>query len=188
MRVRVPNCRKAVEYTLQQQVKVFSGMINDKEYLDGTRNPAYQQGFKFKFPKHGGTRTSQGDRHRDRSSPQPISHDPLTRGFALVVSAIQFHFIKNCTPVDFNSSDNPVVYFPQGQQPKTLVNPINFGQRVHLSLFSQSQRNIASIITLCIRYLLSKSSSPKPTTPTSLAASTNSWGLSPTNSLFLQKS
>jgi hypothetical protein len=37
MRVRVPNCRKAVEYALQQQVQVVSGMIKDKEYLEGER-------------------------------------------------------------------------------------------------------------------------------------------------------
>ncbi len=43
----------------------------------------------------------------------------IAKGFALVVSAIQFHFIRNSTPVDFNCSDNPVVYFPHGQEPTT---------------------------------------------------------------------
>lgn len=36
-RVRVPNCRKAVEYTLQQQVRIVSGMIRDRELLESER-------------------------------------------------------------------------------------------------------------------------------------------------------
>jgi hypothetical protein len=36
----------------------------------------------------------------------------LAKGFSRVVSELQFHFIKNCTAIDFNSSDNPIVYFP----------------------------------------------------------------------------
>lgn len=42
----------------------------------------------------------------------------MARGFSLVVSNIHFHFVKNCTPVDFNCSDNPIVYFPVGQHPQ----------------------------------------------------------------------
>jgi hypothetical protein len=52
----------------------------------------------------------------------------LARGFSLVVSAIQLHFIKNCTAIDFNCSDNPIVYFPWGQQPDDCE-PYRFAPR-----------------------------------------------------------
>ena len=40
----------------------------------------------------------------------------IAKGFSRVVSELQFHFIKNCTAVDFNCSDNPIVYFPAKQR------------------------------------------------------------------------
>jgi hypothetical protein len=36
-RVRVPNCRKAVEYSLQQSVRIASSSIRDKRFLDDER-------------------------------------------------------------------------------------------------------------------------------------------------------
>src|SRR5262249_9267191 len=49
----------------------------------------------------------------------------LARGFSKVVFELQFNFITNRTSVDFNCSDNPIVYFPAGQTPD-LCNPYRF--------------------------------------------------------------
>jgi hypothetical protein len=37
LRVRVPNCRKAVEYSLQEQVKLIGATITDKDFLKRER-------------------------------------------------------------------------------------------------------------------------------------------------------
>ena len=99
MRVRVPNCRKAVEYTLQQQVRVVSGMINDKNYLDDERggilqiNKALNSNFQSMEEIHdAGVINITIDPHRSL-----LAMADLARGFSLVVSTIQFHFVKNCT-------------------------------------------------------------------------------------------
>ncbi len=127
MRVRVPNCRKAVEYALQQQVRVVSGMIKDKEYFEGERegialiNKTLNSNFQSMEELYdAGIINITIDPHRSL-----LAMADIAKGFALVVSAIQFHFVKNCTPVDFNRSDNPVVYFPHGQQP-TACEPYQF--------------------------------------------------------------
>jgi hypothetical protein len=118
-RVRVPNCRKAIEYALQQQVRAVSGMIKDKNFLDDERqgvahiNKALNSNFQNMEDLYdAGVINITIDPHRSL-----LAMADLARGFSLVVSAIHFHFIKNCTPLDFNCSDNPIVYFPVGQQP-----------------------------------------------------------------------
>ena len=40
----------------------------------------------------------------------------VAKGFSRVASVLQFHFIKNKTPIDFNCNDNPIIYFPANQQ------------------------------------------------------------------------
>jgi len=121
MRVRVPNCRKAVEYALQQQVRIISGMIKNKEYLDDERdgialiNEALNSNFQSMEELYdAGVINITIDPHRSL-----LAMPHLARGFSRVVSTVQFHFIKNCASTDFNCSDNPVVYFPAGQQPDT---------------------------------------------------------------------
>jgi Protein of unknown function (DUF4238) len=119
MRVRVPNCRKSVEYALQQQVKVVSGLIKDKKFLDDEKrgiaqiNKVLNSNFRNMEELYGaGVINITIDPHRSL-----LAMVDLAKGFSLVVSTIQLHFVKNCTAADFNCSDNPIVYFPAGQQP-----------------------------------------------------------------------
>jgi hypothetical protein len=118
-RVRVPNCRKSIEYSLRQQVRVVSGMIRNKEYLENekqgiaTINKALNASFKNMEELYdAGIIDITIDPHRSL-----LAMADLARGFSRVVLMIQFLFIKNCTSIDFNCSDNPIVYFPWGQQP-----------------------------------------------------------------------
>jgi hypothetical protein len=117
-RVRVPNCRKAVEYALQQQVRVFSGMIKDPKFIENERkgialiNEHLNSNFQNMDEIYdAGVINITIDPHRSL-----LAMADLAKGFARVVLSMQFHFIKNCTPIDFNCSDNPIVYFPAGQQ------------------------------------------------------------------------
>ncbi len=119
MRVRVPNCRKAVEYILQQQVRIVSGTIRDEAYLDNERkgialiNKALKSNFQSMEEIYdAGVINITIDPHRSL-----LAMVDIAKGFSLVASVLQLHFVKNCTPVDFNCSDNPIVYFPAGQQP-----------------------------------------------------------------------
>jgi len=122
-RVRVPNCRKAVEYALQQQVRVVSGMIKEPNFLDDER-----KGIAL-INKHLNANFQSMDEIYDAGIIN-ITIDPhrsllamadIAKGFSLVVLSMQFHFIKNRTPIDFNCSDNPIVYFPAGQQPSACA-------------------------------------------------------------------
>jgi hypothetical protein len=120
-RVRVPNCRKSIEYSLQQQVRVVSGMVRDKEYLENERqgiatiNKVLNTNFTNMDELYdAGIINITIDPHRSL-----LAMVDLARGFSVVVSAIQLHFIKNCTSVDFNCCDNPIVYFPAGQSPES---------------------------------------------------------------------
>jgi hypothetical protein len=119
MRVRVPNCRKAVEYILQQSVRVVSGLIREKDLLvEESRivaqiNKALNTNFKCMDELYdAGIINITIDPHRSL-----LAMADIARGFSLVVSALQLRFIRNCTAVDFNCNDNPVIYFPAGQQP-----------------------------------------------------------------------
>jgi Protein of unknown function (DUF4238) len=130
-RVRVPNCRKAVEYVLQQQVRVISSAIKDREFLEGERqaitqiNKALDSNFESMEELYdAGVINITIDPHRSL-----LAMADLARGFSRVVSTIQFHFIKNCTPIDFNCSDNPIVYFPANQQPD-CCEPYQFRQNL----------------------------------------------------------
>jgi hypothetical protein len=119
MRVRVPSCRKAIEYGLQQAARVVSASIRDEKFLDQERKAIAEinKSLNTNF-KHAGDLYDAGvinitiDPHRSL-----LAMAEVAKGFASVVSALQLHFIKNCTPVDFHCSDNPVVLFPAGQQP-----------------------------------------------------------------------
>jgi len=118
MRVRVPNCRKAIEYSLQQQVRVVSTSIKDEDFLEGERaiidhiNREKNTNFKCMDEIYdAGIINITIDPHRSL-----LAMPDMARGFSLVVSTIQLHFIKNCTSIDFCCSDNPVVYFPASQQ------------------------------------------------------------------------
>ena len=117
-RVRVPNCRKAVEYILQQQARVVSGFV-EKKFLDEDQkmisqiNSILNSNFKSVEELYdAGVINITIDPHRSL-----LAMADLARGFSLVASTIQLHFIKNCTAIDFNCSDNPIVYFPAGQHP-----------------------------------------------------------------------
>jgi Protein of unknown function (DUF4238) len=127
MRVRVPNCRKSVEYSLQQQVRVVSGMIRDKKLQESERqaiasiNKALGANFRNMEELYdAGVINITIDPHRSL-----LAMADLARGFSLVAMTAQLHFIKNRTPVDFNCSDNPIVYFPAGQQPD-ICQPYQF--------------------------------------------------------------
>jgi hypothetical protein len=117
-RVRVPNCRKAVEYILQQQVRAVSDIVQ-KRFLDEDQkmisqiNSALNSNFKSVEELYdAGVINITIDPHRSL-----LAMADLAKGFSLVASTIQLHFIKNCTDIDFNCSDNPIAYFPADQQP-----------------------------------------------------------------------
>jgi hypothetical protein len=100
-------------------IRVVSASIKDEGFLDGERavidhiNREKNTNFKCMDEIYdAGIINITIDPHRSL-----LAMPEIARGFSLVVSTIQFHFIKNCTPVDFYCSDNPVVYFPAGQQP-----------------------------------------------------------------------
>jgi hypothetical protein len=120
MRVRVPNCRKAVEYSLQQQVRVVSASIKEKEFLDREKaviehiNKTMNANFQcMEEVYEAGVINITIDPHRSL-----LAMPEIAKGFSRVVSALQLHFVRNSISVDFISSDNPIVYFPAGQQPQ----------------------------------------------------------------------
>ena len=116
-RVRVPNCRKAIEYSLQEQVKLVGATIRDKEFLENERriiehfNQALNKSYKCMDELYeDGALTITIDPHRSL-----LAMADVAKGFARVVSQLQFHFVTNHTATDFSSSDNPIVYFPADQ-------------------------------------------------------------------------
>jgi hypothetical protein len=116
-RVRVPNCRKAIEYSLQEQVKLFSSFMKGKEFLENERriiehfNKTLNKSYKSMDELYeDGAMVITIDPHKSL-----LAMADIAMGFSRVVSELQFHFVKNQTAIDFNSSDNPIVYFPVGQ-------------------------------------------------------------------------
>jgi uncharacterized protein DUF4238 len=119
MRVRVPNCRKAIEYILQQGVRVASSLAGSNDYLEVEIQIIEQinnmQNTNFKCMDElyeAGVINITIDPHRSL-----LAMAELAKGFSLVVPMLQLHFVKNGTAVDFHCSDNPIIYFPAGQQP-----------------------------------------------------------------------
>lgn len=119
LRVRVPNCRKAVEYSLQQSVRLTSATIKNKEYAKNEKkiianiNKALNKNYKSMDELYdNGVINITIDPHRSL-----LAMAEIAKGFGLVISKLQLHFIKNCTSVDFCCSDNPIIYFPAGQHP-----------------------------------------------------------------------
>ena len=119
LRVRVPNCRKSVEYVLQQQVRLVGGKIKNKQYIETENqivahfNKELNKNYKSMEELYdNGVINITIDPHQSIAAMADIA-----KGFSLVVSKLQLHFVNNCTSVDFICSDNPIVYFPAGQQP-----------------------------------------------------------------------
>jgi hypothetical protein len=118
LRVRVPSCRKAVEYSLQEQVRLIGATINDKEFIKREKkivehfNKALNKNYKCMDDLYDdGAINITIDPHKSL-----LAMADIAKGFSRVVSDLQFHFIKNCTAIDFNCSDNPIVYFPARQR------------------------------------------------------------------------
>lgn len=118
-RVRVPNCRKAIEYTLQQHVRLVGATIKTPDFLEAERsilsiaNNALGKNFETLDQLYDeGIIDITIDPHQSLLA---MAH--LTKGFEQVVTALQLHFVKNNTPIDFQTNDNPVIYFPLHQSP-----------------------------------------------------------------------
>jgi hypothetical protein len=118
MRVRVPNCRKAIEYALQQSVRVTASTIKTPDIIEKERE------ILANINKALGAHYTSMDELYDNGIIN-ISIDPhrsllamadLAEGLSHLFSRLQLNFIRNCTSVDFCCSDNPVIYFPSGQQ------------------------------------------------------------------------
>jgi hypothetical protein len=117
LRVRVPNCRKAVEYSLQERVRLAARTIEDEEFLGRERkmvehfNKALNRNYTCIDELYDdGVVVITIDPHKSLEAMAD-----LAKGFSRVVFQLQFNFITNRTSVDFNCSDNPIVYFPAGQ-------------------------------------------------------------------------
>lgn len=117
LRVRVPNCRKAVEYSLQEQVRLATRTIKNEQFRDNEKkivdhfNQALNKNYKCMDELYDdGIIAITIDPHK---SLQAMAE--LAQGFSKVVFQLQFNFITNRTSIDFNCSDNPIVYFPAGQ-------------------------------------------------------------------------
>jgi hypothetical protein len=117
LRTRVPNCRKAVEYSLQEQVKLIGAAIRDEEFLSRERNII--EHFNKALNK---TYQCMEDLYEDGAV--VIKIDPhrsllamadIAKGFSKVISELHFHFVTNHTAIGFNCSDNPIVYYPARQ-------------------------------------------------------------------------
>jgi hypothetical protein len=120
LRVRVPSCRKSVEYALQQQVRIFAASIKDKDYLKSNKriikkiNEVLNKNYKSMDELYeDGVIDITIDPHRSI-----LAMADLAKGFSMVVSKLQLHFVKNRTAIDFNCSDNPIVYFPADHSPQ----------------------------------------------------------------------
>jgi hypothetical protein len=117
LRVRVPNCRKAVEYSLQEQVKLIGATINDQQFLE--REKSIIEHFNKALGK---TYKCMEDLYED--GVVAITIDPhkslaamadIAKGFSQVVSELHFNFVRDHTTIGFNCSDNPIIYFPANQ-------------------------------------------------------------------------
>jgi hypothetical protein len=122
-------------------------MINDKKYLDDEReiilriNDALNSNSQSMEEIYdAGVINITIDPHRSL-----LAMADLATGFS-VVSAIHFHFVKNCTSIDFNCSDNPIVYFPADSS-RNNANHISFVPHNRSSSSSRSQNNIVFITT-----------------------------------------
>jgi len=123
LRARVPNCRKAIEYSLQEQVKLTALAIKDREFLDREKkivehfNVALKKNYRCMADLYDdGAIVVTIDPHKSL-----IAMADIAKGFSRVVSELQLHFVKNGTSIDFNCSDNPIVYFPSLQSPETCT-------------------------------------------------------------------
>jgi hypothetical protein len=118
LRVRVPNCRKSVEYLLQQQVRIQGRNIKDTEYIETEKRLI--EHFNTALKTNYNSIEELYDNNVVNITIDPhqsiVAMGHIAKGFSLVASQLQLNFLTNRTSVDFNCSDNPIVYFPTGQQ------------------------------------------------------------------------
>jgi hypothetical protein len=119
MRVRVPNCRKAVEYALQQSVRTVASTFKDKAYQRSERkalkaiNEKLGTDYKSFLELHDNNVINISiDPHRSL-----LAMGYLAEGFAPIVGQLQLNVIENRTATPFICNDNPVIYFPARQTP-----------------------------------------------------------------------
>jgi Protein of unknown function (DUF4238) len=120
LKVRVPNARKSIEYCLQQQVRIFS------QYIDDANLPSSSaEILRFMNQKLGTTYRNIDDLYE--AGIIDIKIDPhrsllamvdLAKGFGRLFERLEPRLLVNETGVDFNTNDNPVIYFPADETPE----------------------------------------------------------------------
>lgn len=117
LRVRVPSARKAIEYVLQQSVRTFLRKLRENGRLPDDYKMLSL------FNEKLGTNYRDVDELYEAGAVQ-IKIDPhrsllamidLAKGFAQLFQTLQPVILINRTDLDFDTSDNPVIYFPANQ-------------------------------------------------------------------------